>query len=1145
MSRSESHSKPSGPSTARIRKASVKAALFKRAEPPRIGRFTLLESIGAGAMGEVYTAYDDQLDRKVALKLVRPDVHASSRADERLLREAQTLAQVSHPNVVQVYEAGHHDGGVFLAMEFIQGQDLSAWLARRGKLLASGELSKKQHKHDILNHFIAAGRGLEAAHQAGLAHRDFKPDNVLVGNDGRVRVVDFGLARAVDEDIDELSASDISELSSEIPISTSGTDAHAQSVTLRPGRRASADFPAGPSTDDQGTVDLNAPARAERTPAPAERDVSADVGVGHSARRRLETDPTAFVTLDQESGSSGPEHPDLLNTLDTPADGDAADASADGDAADSDRAEPARSQAQPRRQTTSPRPAEPPGAAAPRSGWEESSFSDQTASGIRKAALRLTETGTIMGTPRYMPPEQLRGRAADHRSDQFSFCVALFHALYGEWPFPGDDFPKLMRAVLQGQIITPRHANEVPAPVRKAILRGLENDPDDRFPDMGELIQVLERWPQRRRRLITSLTVAGLVGAVAIGGFVAAGGREDPCAAVTQPLDTMWNKRRDDSIAATFANSRFAFASAAWEKTSAIIDDYADSWRSAATEICEDPLRRDSVAHRMCLKNRRDRLDALLTNLEQSPSAAPQEPGDSIIENAINAATALPDPSECRDADSMTLGMEPPPPTIADDVAATRAQLAEARTQELLGRYRESHALAQSLVTQSSQIDYPPLQAEALHQLGRSSAARLKKRDADQVEEIYLDAVDIAEGVKHDQLAREIWHSLVLLAQQFHEDFDHGRAWSRREYAAVRRTGNKPQDRASALHARGLILSRAGEAEAAAEAYREAIEILDDEPTLSTRVGSLYHDFANVERNQSNFEAAVELYDKALELLTRQYGENHPKVGRLLFDFAPILFEVNDFQRAREYGNQAREIFEQTLGPENLTVGMSYVFLTELEAHAGNVDLAGSYAQKAHKIYQATLPRDSVRHAEPFMASGNEQRARRNFAAAHAAYEQAFTIRQQRFQGGYWQLREWSRFYVVDSLIGQGQVAAALEQADEGLAQQQQHDPKAISLRAMLLGARGRAQLGLGNLDAALADLEASLALFRDIPGLANERAIVLWATARALTYDTRPAPARACELAAQARAIFADQGRVARDTLAAIDKLLTRCDAE
>ncbi|MGI5862298.1 MAG: serine/threonine-protein kinase, partial [Myxococcales bacterium] len=151
-----------------------------------VGRYLLLDQIGEGGMATIYSAYDAELDRKVAIKLMKLDPGGGSleSARARLLREAQAAARLSHPNVVSVYDAGAFGDELFMAMELVVGETLRSWLARPGRSLK-----------EILAVFLAAGEGLAAAHAAGLVHRDFKPENVLIGSDGRARVSDFGLAR--------------------------------------------------------------------------------------------------------------------------------------------------------------------------------------------------------------------------------------------------------------------------------------------------------------------------------------------------------------------------------------------------------------------------------------------------------------------------------------------------------------------------------------------------------------------------------------------------------------------------------------------------------------------------------------------------------------------------------------------------------------------------------------------------------------------------------------------------------------------------------------------------------------------------------------------------------------------------------------
>ncbi|MBL8681636.1 MAG: serine/threonine protein kinase [Myxococcales bacterium] len=158
------------------------------AVPERVGRYTIDRVLGAGGMGLVYAAHDKSLGRTVALKLVRGGGDAVSRA--RLLREAQAMARIASPFVVPVYEVGLEGDDVFVAMEHVDGSTLSRWLD-----------AEPRPQRAILERFIEAGRGLAAAHKAGVLHRDFKGSNVLVGSDGRARVLDFGLARGIDPDL--------------------------------------------------------------------------------------------------------------------------------------------------------------------------------------------------------------------------------------------------------------------------------------------------------------------------------------------------------------------------------------------------------------------------------------------------------------------------------------------------------------------------------------------------------------------------------------------------------------------------------------------------------------------------------------------------------------------------------------------------------------------------------------------------------------------------------------------------------------------------------------------------------------------------------------------------------------------------------
>jgi eukaryotic-like serine/threonine-protein kinase len=273
-----------------------------------IGRYVVIGRIGQGGMGVVYRAYDPELDRPIALKLVAAtDEEAAGAKRDRLLREAQALARLQHPNVIAVHDVGTFGAFVFIAMDFVEGKTLRAWLRE-----------KPRRRREILDAFAAAGEGLAAAHRAGLVHRDFKPDNVLVGNDGRVRVLDFGLARDAES-----------------------ADGH----TSQP-------RPLVDSSELDVTVDDRPAAKAEATLPRAE-----------------------------------------LPPLATPA----------------------------------------PSSLPPPSGRSSSAPSS---GGVNRLATPLTRSDAVIGTPRFMAPEQGRAQKADARADQFSFCVALYHALYGAYPYP-------------------------------------------------------------------------------------------------------------------------------------------------------------------------------------------------------------------------------------------------------------------------------------------------------------------------------------------------------------------------------------------------------------------------------------------------------------------------------------------------------------------------------------------------------------------------------------------------------------------------------------------------------------------------------------------------------------------------------------
>ena len=341
-----------------------------------VGRYSVLSRLGQGGMGVVYKAYDPQLDRNVAIKLLRRG-RSSVEADLRLLREAQTLAKLKHPNVVAVYDAGLTNHGVFIAMELLEGCTLRAWLEQSPRRVS-----------EVLAVFRAAGRGLIAAHEVGFVHRDFKPSNVNVEDDGSVKVLDFGLAHFVEE---------------------------AETAVEAPGGAVGAD---------------ESTARTE--------------------------------ALGRPSGA-----------------------------------------------------------------YERFS----------------TREGVVIGTPAFMAPEQLLGERSDHRSEQFSFAMSLYVALYDRSPLGGTTYEERRRSIEGGldplAVDLQRSASgeRVPARVRAVIVRGLANEPLERFESMAQLLAQLEEPRRRWREAVALLT---LVIGFGVGAAVFDGG-EPPCSDPGAGLDGIWS----------------------------------------------------------------------------------------------------------------------------------------------------------------------------------------------------------------------------------------------------------------------------------------------------------------------------------------------------------------------------------------------------------------------------------------------------------------------------------------------------------------------------------------------------------------------------------------------------------------------------
>ncbi|MEM6293046.1 MAG: tetratricopeptide repeat protein [Myxococcota bacterium] len=787
------------------------------AEGDKVGRYVILNKVGAGGMGVVYAAYDPELDRKVAIKLLMTSLGGSIGAElteqrTRLLREAQSMAKLSHANVITVHDVGEFGDQVFVAMEFIDGGTLGDWA------------KKDRSWREVMEVFMAAGRGLAAAHRADLVHRDFKPDNVLIDKDGRVLVTNFGLAR-----------------------------------------------PAAGKTDTFGTLPT-----MESTPV---------------------------------------------------------------------------------------------------------------------MSAQLTRTGALVGTPAYMAPEQLSGKRSDALADQFSFCVALYAALYGHRPFEGRVLGELMANVTAGRVRPIPRDTAVPRQIRRALYRGLSVEPDERFPTMEALLEQLAFDPVRRWRTWATVLVPTAMLGVGVVAYTSATPNEDAfCDDVSVHLEGVWDDDRQTQLEAAFLATNRPYAASAWDGASRSLDAYAQTWLEAQKGACEasasGTLPASILALRMtCLDQQRTEFSTLLTVLE--------DVDDTSLQRAQDAASMLPPPSQCEDVESL---------------ARREARLDTPAKRSERQRLDEINSRA-SILQNTGQLDAAEREAQAALTLARESEERWAEAEAlmtlaevrelqgrfEQAESLQHEAMTAALASDHQSVMVRVALGLVWTCVDPSARIDEAERWYQHGLAALDREGGDPGMRMQLEN--GLIsvymshdeLAKAEAQMEIALGVREKLPVNHrSEDTTWTNLGRLY-------AAQGRLDDADEAFAKAVETTRARYGSQHPFMAGVLDNLGANRGRRRDYEGAHEVLEQALELRQVSLGTNHPDNATSLLNLANVDRHLGDYEGAQAKLEQAVKVAQSVAPGSST-ESEMLLRLGRVQRFLGATARAEASHRAALELAQT-FEG--------------------------------------------------------------------------------------------------------------------------------------------------
>lgn len=580
--------------------------------------------------------------------------------------------------------------------------------------------------------------------------------------------------------------------------------------------------------------------------------------------------------------------------------------------------------------------------------------------------LSIERPGAPVGTPRYMPPEQFNGAAADARADQFSYCVMLWETVYGAHPFAGNDqigFAELMMRVCDGEIRAP-DVGYAAAPrwQRQILLRGLQKDPRDRYPSIDALLQEFDRgqrWMIVRRALVVFglLIVAGAAiyaAVLAIHTYRQAQQKAD-CEAVGVGIADVWNATVERQMGDALHATGVANAETTLEKTVPWIARWVESWSRTRTEACLAAELHGTLPaeiyerSRVCLDEGRQEFANFVEIFGRANA--------SDVQNMVRAATRLPDVASCLDPATLERRAAGESRENRERGANLRSRFLQARSLEAAGKYAEALELAESTLSESEARRDLPTTVEARYLVGRNAGFASEFKRA---EEVLRPGFIDAGALGLDETAARIATELSFTVGYEGERVDEGRMWAQSAYMFVRRLGLEDSILAAeVLDNHGSVESAGRDFKLAENLHRRAWTIYARElgvehPTVAIALNNL----ANAVNQQGRHTEALALFGEALDLVEQIFGDDHPKTARFLSNLASIENTLKHLDVALASIQRALQIQEAAFGSEDPQVAFTLITLGSIEKNLGHYEDSRNALERALAIQEHTYGPD-------------------------------------------------------------------------------------------------------------------------------------------------------------------------------------------